>query len=100
MSDEKQATVGRRDFLRKVGIGTVGAGATLATPLVGSAEADSESNDEKRRRATRNPTTSRPFTASTAIPPEGGCRAYQANTSAFRPPRFCRTLSGKSGRWP
>jgi hypothetical protein len=49
MSDEKQATVGRRDFLRKVGIGTVGAGATLATPLVGSAEADSESNDEKRK---------------------------------------------------
>ena len=49
MSDEKQATVGRRDFLRKVGVGTVGVGATLATPLVGSAEADSESNDEKRK---------------------------------------------------
>ncbi|MCC8952885.1 twin-arginine translocation signal domain-containing protein [Bradyrhizobium sp. Pear77] len=49
MSDEKKATVGRRDFLRKVGIGTVGAGATLATPLVGSAEADSENNDEKRK---------------------------------------------------
>lgn len=49
MSDEKKATVGRRDFLRKVGIGTVGAGASLATPLVGSAEADSENNDEKRK---------------------------------------------------
>lgn len=49
MSDEKKATVGRRDFLRKVGIGTVGAGAALATPLVGSAEADSENNDEKRK---------------------------------------------------
>ncbi|QQO23284.1 twin-arginine translocation signal domain-containing protein [Bradyrhizobium diazoefficiens] len=49
MSDEKKATVGRRDFLRKVGIGTVGAGATLAAPLVGSAEADSENNDEKRK---------------------------------------------------
>ena len=48
MSDEK-AKVGRRDFLRKVGIGTVGAGATLATPRVGSAQADSENNDEKRK---------------------------------------------------
>lgn len=49
MSDEKKANVGRRDFLRKVGVGTVGAGATLATPLVGSAQADSENNDEKRK---------------------------------------------------
>jgi hypothetical protein len=49
MSDEKKATVGRRDFLRRVGMGTVGAGATLATPLVGSAHADSENNDEKRK---------------------------------------------------
>ena len=49
MSDEKQATVGRRDFLRKVGIGTVGAGATIAAPLVGPAQADSENNDEKRK---------------------------------------------------
>ncbi|MGY4326003.1 GH24 family phage-related lysozyme (muramidase) [Bradyrhizobium sp. LB7.2] len=49
MSDEKKVIVGRRDFLRKVGIGTVGAGATLATPLVGSAQADSENNDEKRK---------------------------------------------------
>jgi hypothetical protein len=49
MSDETKAKVGRRDFLRKVGIGTVGAGATLATPVVGSAQADSESNDEKRK---------------------------------------------------
>lgn len=49
MSEEKQTIVGRRDFLRKVGIGTVGAGATLATPMVGSAQADSETNDEKRK---------------------------------------------------
>ncbi|MBR0816668.1 twin-arginine translocation signal domain-containing protein [Bradyrhizobium liaoningense] len=49
MSEDNKAAVGRRDFLRKVGIGTVGAGATLATPLVGSAQADSESNDEKRK---------------------------------------------------
>jgi len=49
MRDEKKATGGRRDFLRKVGIGTVGAGATLATPLIGPARADSETDDEKRK---------------------------------------------------
>jgi len=49
MRDEKKATGGRRDFLRKVGIGTVGAGATLATPLMGPAHADSETDDEKRK---------------------------------------------------
>ena len=49
MRDEKKTTFGRRDFLRKVGIGTVGAGATLATPLVSSAKADSENNEEKRK---------------------------------------------------
>jgi hypothetical protein len=49
MSDETKAKVGRRDFLRKVGLGTAGVGATLATPLVGSAQADSENNDEKRK---------------------------------------------------
>jgi len=48
MRDKSQATVDRRNFLRKVGLGTVGAGATLATPLVG-AHADSENNDEKRK---------------------------------------------------
>jgi hypothetical protein len=49
MSEDKKTTVGRRDFLHKVGMGTVGAGATFATPLVGSAQADSETNDEKRK---------------------------------------------------
>ena len=49
MRNEGKTTVGRRDFLRKVGIGTVGAGATLATPLMTSAEADSESDQEKRK---------------------------------------------------
>jgi hypothetical protein len=49
MSDKKKASGGRRDFLRKVGLGAVGAGATLATPLVGSAQADSENSDEKRK---------------------------------------------------
>ncbi|WP_407158185.1 twin-arginine translocation signal domain-containing protein [Bradyrhizobium sp. STM 3557] len=49
MSEDGKARVGRRDFLRRVGAGTVGVGATLATPLVGSAVADSETNDEKRK---------------------------------------------------
>ena len=49
MRDEKKMTVGRRNFLRKVGIATVGAGATLATPLMVPAQADSENNDEKRK---------------------------------------------------
>ena len=49
MRDDKKTTVGRRDFLRKVGIGTVGAGAALATPLIAPAQADSESEAEKRK---------------------------------------------------
>jgi GH24 family phage-related lysozyme (muramidase) len=49
MRDDKKTTVGRRDFLRKVGIGTVGGGATLATPLMGPAKADSETDQEKRK---------------------------------------------------
>jgi GH24 family phage-related lysozyme (muramidase) len=49
MSEEKNTTIGRRGFLRKVGIGTVGAGATLATPLMTPAQADSETDEEKRK---------------------------------------------------
>ena len=49
MKDEKKTTVGRRDFLRKVGVGAVGAGAAVATPLTGAALADTETNDEKRK---------------------------------------------------
>jgi GH24 family phage-related lysozyme (muramidase) len=49
MRDEKKTTVGRRDFLRKVGIGTVGVGATLAAPQVRPAQADSETDQEKRK---------------------------------------------------
>jgi hypothetical protein len=49
MSDERKTTGGRRDFLRKVGIGAVGAGATLATPMITSAKADSEAEQEKRK---------------------------------------------------
>jgi len=49
MKNENKVTVGRRGFLRKVGVGAVGAGATLATPLIAPAQADSETNDEKRK---------------------------------------------------
>ena len=49
MKNEKKVAVGRRDFLRKVGVGAVGASATLATPLIAPAQADSETNDEKRK---------------------------------------------------
>ncbi|SHH10287.1 twin-arginine translocation signal domain-containing protein [Bradyrhizobium erythrophlei] len=49
MKNEKKATVDRRDFLRKVGVGAVGAGATLASPLIAPARADSENDDEKRK---------------------------------------------------
>ena len=49
MKNENKATVDRRDFLRKAGLGAVGAGATMATPLVGPAQADSENGDEKRK---------------------------------------------------
>lgn len=49
MRDDKKTAVDRRDFLRKVGIGTVGAGTALTTPLMTVAQADSESDDEKRK---------------------------------------------------
>ncbi|OKO91955.1 formate dehydrogenase [Bradyrhizobium sp. NAS80.1] len=49
MRDDKKSTAGRRDFLRKVGIGTVGAGVTLATPLMTPAQADSETDQERRK---------------------------------------------------
>jgi GH24 family phage-related lysozyme (muramidase) len=49
MRDETKAKVGRRDFLRKVGIGTVGAGATLAASSMTPAQADSETDQEKRK---------------------------------------------------
>lgn len=72
MSEEKQSTVGRRDFLRKIGIGTVGAGAALATPLVGSAQADSETNDEKRKARYRLSDDVKAFYRVNRYPNEGG----------------------------
>jgi hypothetical protein len=49
MKSEVEGKVGRRDFLRKVGIGAVGAGAVISTPLILPAQADSENSDEKRK---------------------------------------------------
>jgi hypothetical protein len=46
MSRERKASLGRRDFLRALG---VGAAATAAPPLATEAVADSETNDEKRK---------------------------------------------------
>jgi hypothetical protein len=46
MKSKSKSTVGRRDFLRVLG---VGAAAGAAAPLVGEAKADTETNDEKRK---------------------------------------------------
>jgi hypothetical protein len=46
MTTKEKSTVGRRDFLRTIG---VGATAALASPLVSEAKADTETNDEKRK---------------------------------------------------
>ena len=42
------ATVGRRDFLRVLGVGA-GAAVSAGTPLVDTAQADTESNADKRK---------------------------------------------------
>jgi len=46
MEGERKTGLGRRQFLRAVG---VGAAATAAAPLAGQALADTETNDEKRK---------------------------------------------------
>ena len=46
MRSERKATLGRRQFLRALG---VGAAATASSPLAREAVADSESNDVKRK---------------------------------------------------
>jgi hypothetical protein len=48
MKKERQARLGRRDFLRALGAGASAAVAT-AGPLAGEALADTETNDEKRK---------------------------------------------------
>jgi len=72
MSEDRKITVGRRGFLRKVAIGTVGAGATLATPLVGSAQADSETNDEKRKARYKETDHVKAFYRVNRYPAKGG----------------------------
>jgi hypothetical protein len=46
MKQDDKRTVGRRDFLRVLG---VGAGAAASAPLATAAKADTETNDEKRK---------------------------------------------------
>jgi hypothetical protein len=48
MKKERQARLGRRDFLRALGAGASAAVAS-AGPLAGDALADTETNDEKRK---------------------------------------------------
>jgi hypothetical protein len=45
--ERKAKEVGRRDFLKTLGVGT--AAAAASAPLVGPAAADTENNDEKRK---------------------------------------------------
>jgi hypothetical protein len=47
MKREPKTTVGRREFLRTLGVGT--AAVAAGGPLAGEARADTESNDEKRK---------------------------------------------------
>jgi hypothetical protein len=47
MKSKDKATVGRREFLRVLGVGATAAAA--ATPLATPAKADTENNDEKRK---------------------------------------------------
>jgi hypothetical protein len=49
MTTERKSTVARREFLRGLGLGAVAAGATVASPLVTEARADTENYDEKRK---------------------------------------------------
>jgi hypothetical protein len=48
MKKERQAKLGRRDFLRALGAGASAAAAS-AGPLAGEALADTETDDEKRK---------------------------------------------------
>jgi hypothetical protein len=46
MKTERKVTLGRRQFMRGLG---VGAAVAVAAPLATKAKADSETNDEKRK---------------------------------------------------
>jgi hypothetical protein len=47
MKNERKTAVGRRDFLRVLGVGT--AAVAASGPVLGEAKADTENNDEKRK---------------------------------------------------
>lgn len=47
MTKERERKLGRRDFLRVLGVGATAAAA--AAPLADGARADTETNDEKRK---------------------------------------------------
>ena len=47
MAKERESKLGRRDFLRALGVGATTVAATA--PLLSEARADTESNDEKRK---------------------------------------------------
>jgi hypothetical protein len=47
MKADKKSTVGRRDFLRVLGVGALGSGAAAGGAL--PVQADTENNDEKRK---------------------------------------------------
>jgi hypothetical protein len=48
MTKERKTRVGRREFLRTLGVGATVAAAGSG-PLAGAARADNETNDEKRK---------------------------------------------------
>ena len=48
MQSERKTKMGRRDFLRALGAGA-GVAVTASGPLAGTAAADTETNDEKRK---------------------------------------------------
>ena len=48
MTTERNSKLGRREFLRTLGAGATAA-AAAAGPLAGGAQADNETNDEKRK---------------------------------------------------
>jgi hypothetical protein len=48
MKSTEKTTVGRREFLRTIGLGA-GVAVTAAAPLATDAKADTENNDEKRK---------------------------------------------------
>ena len=48
MTKDRKTTLGRREFLRTLGVGATVA-TTAAGTLAGAARADSETNDEKRK---------------------------------------------------